>query len=85
VKVRNQAIGTDMTNMKFIMGAKSTKTGQSPVSTAAKAPVATVARWFPRYPMKYGKNSLFITVMLKSKNEIKKDKGVWFIRLLGCF
>lgn len=75
-------IGTAMINTKFNMGAKSTKYGHSPVRTAANIPVTTVARWFPRYPIIYEKNSLFITVMLKSKSEIKKKKRAEFIRLL---
>jgi uncharacterized protein YbgA (DUF1722 family) len=53
------------------MGAKLIKKGHNPVSVAAKAPVTTVAKWFPRYPINYLKNSLFITVMLILKIDIK--------------
>jgi hypothetical protein len=42
--VRNHVIGTDMRKIVFMSGAKSIKYGQSPVSTAAKAPVVTVAK-----------------------------------------
>jgi hypothetical protein len=42
--VRNHVIETAMIKMKFSIGAKSIKYGQSPVSTAAKAPVVTVAK-----------------------------------------
>lgn len=56
-----------MMNTKFSIGAKSTKYGQSPVNTAAKTPVETVAKWFPKYPINDLKNSLFIIVMVKFK------------------
>jgi hypothetical protein len=42
--VRNHVIGTDMRKIMFISGAKSIKYGQSPVSTAAKAPTERVAK-----------------------------------------
>ena len=64
-------MGTAIINTKFRMGAKSIKNGHSPVSVAAKTPVTIVAKWFPRYPINYLKNSLFITVMLILKIDIK--------------
>jgi len=48
VNVKNQVIGTAMINTKSKIGAKSTKTGHNPVSTAAKTPVTTVAKWLPK-------------------------------------
>jgi hypothetical protein len=48
MRVRNQVIGTAIRNMKSRTGAKSTKTGHKPVSTAAKIPVTTVAKWLPK-------------------------------------
>jgi len=44
INVRNHVIGTDMRKIVFMSGAKSIKYGQSPVSTAAKTPVVTVAK-----------------------------------------
>jgi len=44
INVRNHVIGTTTINVKFSIGAKSIKYGQSPVSTAAKAPTERVAK-----------------------------------------
>jgi len=44
VKARKHVIGTVIINIKFIIGAKSTKIGQSPVRIAANTAQTTVAK-----------------------------------------
>jgi hypothetical protein len=61
-------IGTAIMNIKFSSGAKSIKYAQSPVRTAAKTPVTRVAKLLPKYPIINLKNSLFIIVMVITKN-----------------
>ena len=76
-------MGTAIRNMKSSMGANSTKIGHKPVRTAAKTPVTTVAKWFPKQPIIYSEN--FIAYNSNAGNQhlilIKKKKSE-FIRLL---
>jgi hypothetical protein len=51
VNVRNHVIGTAIIKIRFRIGAKSTKYGQSPVRVIAKTPVTKVAKWFLTYPI----------------------------------
>jgi len=40
-----------MINIKLRIGAKSINTGHNPVRIAAKTPITSVPRWFPKYPI----------------------------------